>query len=411
MKKPPSPPKIPLLGHIPAFRRDVLGLLIRSVETYGDHILFKLGPHPVYLFNHPDDALHILKKNASNYDKDTRSTRFLSDIAGESVLTSNDKAWQQKRTHLQPAFHRKAIVGFETIMREEAQALVESWEPQSRINASADLTTATFRIVARSLFGTDIPRDTLTSLADPIGRLLTEAFTRLGSLTGRKSKKFKQAKRQLDAVVDDVIAQRQEEPDTPDLLELIRSGNPDPDYVHHESIAFLLAGHETTANALSWMLAYLAQHPEEQERCVDDPEATDRAFHEAMRLSPPIWIIERHAIGEDEVAGYRIPKGASVTIPTYTLHRHPDFWDDPETFKPDRFIDAELHPAGYLPFGLGPRVCIGKEFALMEARLIAAALLPRFRFRLADHHHPEPDAAITLRVKGDLFLTLEDRKN
>ena len=188
--KPPSPPSLPLIGHIPGFRRDVLGLLIRSVEEYGDHIRFKLGPHPVYVFNHPDDAYHVLKKNASNYDKETRSTRFLRDIADESLLTSNGKQWQKRRQHLQPAFHRKAIVGFETIMQEEAQALLKSWEQQTQVNASADLTTTTFRIVARALFGTDIPRDTLTSLAAPIGQLLTESFTRLGSLTGRKSRQF-----------------------------------------------------------------------------------------------------------------------------------------------------------------------------------------------------------------------------
>ena len=132
--KPPSPPSLPLIGHIPGFRRNVLGLLIRSVEEYGDHIRFKLGPHPVYVFNHPDDAHHVLKKNASNYDKETRSTRFLRDIADESLLTSNGKQWQKRRQHLQPAFHRKAIVGFETIMQEEAQALLESWEQQTQVN-------------------------------------------------------------------------------------------------------------------------------------------------------------------------------------------------------------------------------------------------------------------------------------
>ena len=408
--KPPSPPSLPLIGHIPGFRRDVLGLLIRSVEEYGDHIRFKLGPHPVYVFNHPDDAHHVLKKNASNYDKETRSTRFLRDIADESLLTSNGKQWQKRRQNLQPAFHRKAIVGFETIMQEEAQALLESWEQQTQVNASADLTTTTFRIVARALFGTDIPRETLTSLAAPIGQLLTESFTRLGSLTGRKSRQFIESKRQLDEVVTSIIENRTSSPETPDLLELIKSGDPDPNYIHHESISFLLAGNETTANALSWMLAFLVQHPEEQERCASDPEAIDRAFHEAMRLAPPIWIVERHALGDDQVSGYDVPKGASITIPTYTMHRHRDFWDEPDRFNPDRFIDADLHPAAFIPFGIGPRVCIGKEFALMEARIIASVLLPKLRFSLASDATPEPEAAITLRIKGDLHLKLEPRK-
>ncbi len=406
--KPPSPPSLPLIGHIPAFRRDVLGLIIRSVREYGDVIRFKLGPHPIYLVNHPDAILHVLKKNAVNYDKDTRSTRFLRDIASESLLTSNGEAWRQRRQHLQPAFHRQAISGFESIMREEAEVLVRSWKNQSQVNASADLTTTTFSIVARSLFGSDVARSTLASLAAPIAQVLTEAFTRLGSLTGRKSRRFVSAMSQLNAVVDSVIAARTQAPDSPDLLELIRLGNPDPRAVHDESVSFLLAGHETTANALSWLLAYLAHHPDEQARCAQDPAALDRAFQESLRLSPPIWIIERHALGPDEISGYTIPQNASVAICTYTVHRHPDFWDAPDTFQPDRFLQPV--PAAFIPFGLGPRVCIGKEFALMEARIIAGALLENFQFTPMSSTFPEAETGITLRIKNDLHLILKPRR-
>lgn len=407
--KPPTPPGLPLIGHIPEFRRDVLGLLIRSVKKYGDRVRFRLGPYPVYLFNHPDDVRHILKTNAANYDKDTRSTRFLSDICGESLLTSNGEKWRERRQHLQPAFHRRAITGFETIMQDETEHLVARWEKKEEVDAAADLTTTTFGIVARSMFGTAIPRETLSSLADPIGRILTEAFIRLGTLTGRKSKSFRRAMAQLDGVVDSVISNRVESPDSPDLLDLIRSACDDPRDVHGESIAFLLAGHETTANALSWLLANLAGHPGEQERCATDPEALDRAFQESMRLAPPIWIIERHAIGPDEVSGYHVPKGVSAVICTYTLHRHPDFWDDPDEFKPDRFLKSDFPASAFIPFGLGPRVCIGKQFALMEARIIAGALLSRFRFRRATDNPLEAEPGITLRLKGELRLKLEPR--
>jgi cytochrome P450 len=309
---------------------------------------------------------------------------------------------------LQPAFHHQAINGFESIMHEEAKILVDSWKKQSQVNASADLTTTTFSIVARSLFGTNIDRATLTSLAAPIAQVLTEAFTRLGTLTGRKSRKFVHAMKQLDTVVDSVISARTAAPSSPDLLELIRSGNPDPRYVHHESIAFLLAGHETTANALSWLLAYLAHHPEEQTRCVHDSGALDRAFQETLRLSPPIWIIERHAIGPDEVSGYTIPKNASVAICTYTVHRHPDFWENPDTFQPDRFLNPA--PPAFLPFGIGPRVCIGKEFALMEARIIAGALLSQFQFTPISDAFPSPETGITLRIKNDLRFNIQTRQ-
>lgn len=406
--KPPSPPCFPFIGHIPEFRRDVLGLIIRSVREYGDMIYFKLGLYPVYLINHPDHIAHILKKNAANYDKETRSTRFLRDISGESLLTSNGDEWRKKRQHLQPAFHRQAIMGFESIIREEADVLVNLWKNQSQVNASADLTTTTFSIVARSLFGADIDRDTLGSLSGPISQVLSEAFTRLGSLTGMKSRAFLRAMKQLNTVVDSIISSRTQSPESPDLLEMIRSGNPDPKCIHDESISFLLAGHETTANALSWLLAYLAFHPDEQERCSNDPEALERAFQEAMRLAPPIWIIERHALEPDEISGYPIPKNASIAICTYTVHRHPDFWDDPESFKPDRFLEPA--PTAYIPFGLGPRVCIGKEFALMEARIIAGALLANYQFTPTSSTFPKAEAGITLRIKNDLHLNLQPRR-
>lgn len=408
MKKPPSPPCLPIIGHIPGFRRDVLGLIQRSVREYGDMVYFKLGPHPIYLINHPDDVIHVLKKNAANYDKETRSTKFLRDISGESLLTSNGDEWRKKRQHLQPAFHRQAIMGFESIIREEADVLVKSWQNQNRVNASADFTTTTFKIVARSLFGADIAREVLASLAAPITQLLTEAFTRLGSLTGMKSRKFKQSLKELEDVVSSVISSRTNSPGSPDLLELIRSGNPDPKYIREESISFLLAGHETTANALSWLFAYLAYDPEEQERCAQDPDTLERAFNEAMRLSPPIWIVERRALGPDEISGYPIPKNASLAICTHTLHRHPDFWDEPDRFKPDRFLEPA--PAAYIPFGLGPRVCIGKEFALMEARIIASALLKNFNFTPTSPEFPEAETGITLRIKNDLHLNVQPRR-
>ncbi len=405
--KPPSPPCLPIIGHIPQFRRDVLGLIVRSVREYGDFVHFKLGPYPVYLVNHPDAIAHVLRINADNYDKDTRSTRFLSDICGESLLTSNGEEWECRRHHFQPAFHRQAIRGFETIMQEEAELLVSGWRNKSVVDASADLTATTFRIVARSLFGAEISHATLASLTDPITQVLTEAFTRLGTLTGRKSRAFTGAMRQLDAAVDAIISGRTASPDSPDLLELIRSGATHPRDVHNESISFLLAGHETTANALTWLFAYLAQYPEEQARCARDPDALHRAFQETLRLSPPIWIIERHAIGTDQVAGFTIPKNASVTICPYTVHRHPEFWENPDAFQPDRFLNPV--PPAYLPFGLGARFCIGREFALMEARIIAAAILKNHVVTPVSPHPPEPEPVITLRVKNGLQLALQAR--
>jgi cytochrome P450 len=410
--KAPGPPSLPLIGHLPGFRRDVLGLLAQGVRDYGDLVRFKLGPREVILVNHPDAIRQVLKTNARNYDKDTRSTRLLSDICGESLLTANGDEWQRRRHTLQPAFHHRAVEGFASIIHEEGAALVERIAGHDDIEASSQMMQTTFRVVARALFGADLPDATTAALEAPIETLLGEAFARLGSLTGRRSREFRRAKRQLDEIVagilSEILAKPRSADEVTDLLGLMRSGDYDEVDLRNESTNFLIAGHETTANALTWLLAHLAAHPEEQDRCAADPAALERALSETLRLSPPIWIVERQAIGADEIGGYEIPAGVSVVVCTYTLHRHRDFWEDPESFNPDRFLDPP--PAAYLPFGLGPRVCIGREFALMEAKIIAAALLERYRFSLsAGGGVPVPEAAITLRVRGGLRLRLEPR--
>lgn len=407
MSKAPGPPCLPIVGHIPAFRRDVLGLLSRGVRDYGDLVRFKLGPREIYLVNHPDGIRQVLKGNARNYDKDTRSTRLLHDLCGESLLTSNGDDWQRRRHTLQPAFHHKAIEGFAAIMREEGDALVRDLETVGQFEASGAMMRTTFRVVARALFGASLPEVNIAGLEAPIGLLLGETFARLGTIFGRKSRSFVQSLSQLDESVAAILAAPRPESGTPDLLDLMRHEEYDERDLRNEAVTFLLAGHETTANALTWLLAYLAPRPDEQDRCAWDPDSLDRAISETLRLSPPIWIIERHSIGPDQIAGFSISAGVSVVICPYTVHRHSEFWDQPEIFDPDRFLDPP--PPAYIPFGLGPRVCIGREFSLMEARIVAAALLKRFRFFPLTKSPPVPDPAITLRVRGGLRLKIEPR--
>jgi cytochrome P450 len=194
--------------------------------------------------------------------------------------------------------------------------------------------------------------------------------------------------------------------------------------LRNETITFLLAGHETTANALTWTFHLLSRHPEVEERLREEihsvlggrrPDLQDvaklvytkRVIQEAMRLYPPIWIIERRAIGEDEIAGYKIPAGSSVVISPYALHRHPGFWERPEAFDPSRFESPP--PDAYIPFGAGPRFCIGHEFAMLEARLIVAMVLQAFRLRGVPGHPIEPMPDITLRPRHGMKMTLHPR--
>ena len=404
---PPSPPSWPLLGHIPAFRRDVLGLLLRSVREHGDILRFRLGPRPVYLVNDPGAVHHVLRTHARNYDKETRTSAFLRDITGESLLTSNGEAWTRRRHLFQPAFHRQATDGFAAIMREEAAALADRWRPGTVVDAATDMMGVTFRIVARTLFGSRLPDDLVASLEQPIGIVLAESFARHGKLISLPSRRFRQAMTRLDAAIARVLDKARPEDGRPDLLTLMRSAGFSADEIRNESITFLLAGHETTANALTWLLAFLARHPDDQQRCAQDAGALDRALSETLRLAPPVWIIERRAIETDEIAGFTIPAGSSVVVCPFTIHRHPRFWRQPDEFLPDRFLEDP--PAAYLPFGLGPRFCIGREFALMEARLIAGILLDHFRVTSVTGAFPVPEPSITLRVRGGLGIRLHPR--
>ncbi len=406
--QPPSPPAWPIIGHIPAFYRDVLGLLLRSVHTHGDVLRFRLGTRPIYLINHPDAIQHVLRTHARNYDKATRTTAYLRDVTGESLLTSNGEAWLLRRHLFQPAFHREAIDGFEQIMHEEAENLASRWQQETTVEAASDMMHVTFRVVARALFGAKVSSQTLAALEQPIDLLLAESFERHGRLFGYKKPCFAPALSNLNTAVARVISEAKPDGCHSDLLTLMRNAEFSDQEIRDESVTFLLAGHETTANALTWLLAFLSRDPKEQERCAHDPDALDRALRETLRLAPPIWIIERHAIDFDEISGYTIPAGSSVVICPYTVHRHKDFWQEPEKFLPDRFIEDP--PAAYLPFGIGPRFCIGREFSLMEARIIAAAILKRFQISPVTQEPPVPLPSITLRVRGGLKLKLHPRK-
>jgi cytochrome P450 len=357
----------------------------------------------MHLVNHPDDIQHVLRTHARNYDKATRTTAFLREVTGESLLTSNGEAWLRRRQVLQPAFHRQAVDGFADIMRTEAAALVEKWRPGTTVEAAGEMMRVTFRVVARALFGAQVPAETLAALEAPIGVLLEESFARHGRPLGFTRPRFSQALAALDAAVAKVLESARRE----GLLALMMDAGFSQHEIRDESITFLLAGHETTANALTWLFAFLARDAGEQDRCARDAGALDRTLQETLRLAPPIWILERHAIDADVIGGYDIPAGASVLICPYTVHRHPAFWEQPDQFRPDRFLQEP--PAAYLPFGLGPRFCIGREFALMEARIIASAVLETFRIEPISNNPAVAVPGITLRVRGGLPLKLLPR--
>lgn len=445
---PPGPPSHPILGNLREIRRDTLGFLLSAARQYGDIFSFRFMFFPGLLANHPDHIRHVLQDNHRAYSKQHFDYAILRPVLGEGLLTSDGEYWLRQRRLIQPAFHRQRIAFFGEQMVQETEKMLRRWESQYQegqvVDIAEEMMRLTLTIVGRALFSVE-----LSAQAGTVGPAFTTINAQVSDLfrsvlpTTLKFRLpgFRHALGELNQTVQAIIDQRR--------LELARSGNAGDDLLamliqaraegsndqmtdqqlRDEVVTLLLAGHETTANALTWTWYLLSEHPPAFERlryelesvlsrrspCLDDlPQLkyTRMVVNEGLRLYPPAWVISRRAEQDDEIGGYPIPKGTVVSLSPYTMHRHPGFWDAPETFEPERFSPecSEGRPQyAYFPFGGGPRLCIGRDFALQEAVLILATVAQRYRLELAPGHPVEPEPLITLRPKHGMRMTLTTR--
>lgn len=439
----PGPPGHWLLGHIPDFRRDVLGLLSSAARDFGDIVRFRLGPQVLHLLNHPDHIAHVLQSNVRNFDKRTRSARFIQSITGDSLLTTNGEFWQRQRRLIQPAFHHQNIAGFAETMTTATAAMLQRWAPRVAAGETMDLASEmmqlTYTIVGRTLFSAEVGADA-DAVEHAMEVILPHTFGKLGRIFNwpewmptPANRRFRKALGAVDEVVYRIIREHRDrqavgELDRDLLSILLRVRDAETgaglsdEQLRNETITFLLAGHETTANALAWTFYLLAQHPEVEARLrselaevlggrvptlADLPQLsfTKMVVKEAMRLFPPIWIIERRVIEDCTIGGFYLPANSAVLISPYALHRHREFWEEPEKFDPLRF--AAGSPAGYIPFGAGQRFCIGSEFAMLEAQLITAMVVQAFRLQLVPGQMVAPLPVITLRARNGILMTAE----
>lgn len=414
-----------------AFRRDVLGLLLESAATYGDIVRFRVGPIVVHFVNEPASIAQVLQSKG-RYDKQTRSTAAIRAICDASLLTTEGPAWERRRRLMQPAFHRQRLGTLVDRITPLIDVRLATWRAGQTVDIASEMMRVTFAIVGVAILGVDVGAASADVEAD-IAFMLQRVFDRWGQIVPlptwvptRGQRRFRRALANVDAVVDRIIAEhRSGTSRAADLLTLLmdardaESGAAFTDgELRNEVITMLLAGHETTASALAWTFAHLAAHPEaaarvraevaqvlgERTPTFDDLpalEVTTAAIQEAMRLSPPIWAIERRAVKADVIGGYAIPAGSSVIVSPYALHRHPRYWTSPLTFDLNRFVGVKA-PAAYLPFGAGPRYCIGAEFAMLEARLVVAMVMQRWQLTLEPGHTVVPQPSLTLRLTDGL---------
>ena len=436
----------PRFGFIEFFRRvreDQLSIIVP--ELFSRNMVYSrlLFLHS-FLINKPEYIEHVLLANHANYSKSHFLRHLLGPLLGDGLLTSEGDFWRRQRRIAAPAFHSKRVASFVATMASSAGATLARWRTKTEpFDIAAEMMALTLDIISRTMFSRDVSGDVeaVRRLVDIVVALRPSMLDLLGFpewLPRPRPIAYRRAIAAFEALVARFVAERRADGiDRGDLLSMLLAAR-DPEtgegmsdrQLRDEILTIFLAGHETTANALSWTWYLLAQSPEAERRLHDEldrvlggrmPASTDLAalkwtrmvIEEAMRLYPPAHTISRTAIGEDRIGGVRVPPGASISISIYVTHRNPHLWPDPERFEPERFAPAAVaqrHRFAYLPFGGGPRICIGNGFALAEAQVIVAAIAQHYRVRLAPGHAVERIGLVTLRPKGGLWVTLEPRK-
>ena len=425
-----------------AFRRDPLGGFFQSALKYGDVVRYR-GVWITHQLSHPDHIQHVLQSNFANYRKG-RGYKILKLSLGEGLLTSEGALWQRQRKMTQPSFQGQQVASFVATMAENAQAMLRRWEvhasQQTVFDVVPDFMRLTLNIAAQVLFTTNLEAD-----AESIRRTLEigrdysvdrawSIFPPPLGLPTKRDREYRGALAHIHGIIDRIIAERRRAPTRiNDLLTMLmeardENGAPMSDkQLRDEVITLLTAGHETTTLVLAWTCFLIATRPDVVERmtaeaaflngCVPSYDDVMRlryarmVVEESMRLYPPVWTLARTAVNEDEIGGYRIPAGSEILIFPYITQRHPKWWQEPETFRPERFApeNSAARPRyAYLPFGAGPRTCIGLNFAMIEVLVTLTMVLQRFRLRLAiDADKVRPDPSVTLQPRPGVLVKIQ----
>lgn len=402
----------------------------------------------VLLTDRPEIMQHVLQKNNKNYTKTRVVSELLKKQLGNGLLTSEGEYWLKQRRAIQPGFHRKRLEGISTIMVAEINKYLDEVfdvyaETGKEVDIAKEMTELAFKIVSKSLFGTEVEDDKLEVieeivsqsqqfLVDQVRKPMLKPWFHISGAYKRNEA----IKAQGDALIMEIIKERlastEEHSDLLDMLIQTRyedgSGMTDQQLLE-EAVILYVAGHETSANAMAWMWYLLAIHPEIEEKVLQSVDESigdqDPSFEklrdlgyclqvveETMRLYPPAWVIDRKPLADDEFEGIPIKKENDVLCFIYGVHRSKRYWEDPETFDPERFTaenKAKQVPFSYMPFGGGPRLCIGNNFALMEMQFVLAMMIKRYRFKVVENQEIDINPMITLRPRHGIKVIVKKR--
>jgi cytochrome P450 len=423
------------------FRTRTLEFITDMSRNYGDMAYFRIGPYRVYFVNHPALVRDVLVHKAKHFAKVASSTRVLSQIDGQGLAVSQGDFWLRQRRLVQPAFHARRLGRYADITVEYTHRLTDRWRPGVALNVADEMTHLALDVIAKALFDVEIGdqvehlREAVRIFAETLFNEVSAPFTLPDWLPLPAKRRKRWAIQTVDALIRDIIrVRRATGEDKGDLLSMLllavdEAGNGTgmtDEQARDEAVTLFRAGHDATAAGLAWTWYLLAHHPEVEARLIAEVDAVlggrpatyadlprlpyaGMVVKESLRLYPPTWALFAREPGADvELGGYVLPRGAMVFIFPWGIHRNPRFFEDAEKFDPGRFgaDHAEgLTPGAYIPFGLGPHVCIGAGFATMQMVLTVATVLQRFRLALAPGHGPvEPEPHIAIRPRGGLHV-------
>ncbi len=440
----PLPPTPRRFKGLRRFTKEPPQFMYEIIQRYGDIARWR-GFFDIFFVNHPDYVRRVLSQSYEHYSKNVIDYRVLAQMMGNGLVSNDGPHWAKQRKLMQPMFANRVVNGFDAPINMLTNDLLDDWDRRlsdGPILVDQEMGRLTFRIVGATLFGSDIDEyaQEVADILDLVN-LQTQDIRALLTLypwlPTPYNIKWRKAKSRLDDIVYAMIAARRREgAQENDILDrLLAARDTDTDQgmsevqMRDEVVTLMLAGHETSSTALAWTLYLLAKNTAVQDRLaaeLDGPlsakQATSKDLNEvpylkqvvqeSMRIYPPVWAIARRSQETEVFGGYKVPAGSYVAVVPYALHRHPEFWPDPERFDPDRFdpnSDESRHSYAYLPFAAGPRACIGLGMAMLEIQLVLAQIMSRYRVRLVDGHVVETDAKVTLKQRYGLPLHFEHR--
>jgi cytochrome P450 len=430
-------------GNLPDFQRDPLELLERCVRDHGDFVQLKFAKKNVLLINDPADIEFVLATGARNFRKTLGyRTPMMRRLFGQGLLTSEGEFWTRQRRLSQPAFHRDRIAGYAKVITDFAGRGLAKWKPGEVRPVHLDMMRLTTEVVTKTLFNSDVPRE-----IDDLGEgsaIVMQRFNQqlsiwrllVNLLPTPSSLRFRRVMRNLDEFIYGLIRKRRESgEDTGDLLSMLLQARDDDgngmsdQQLRDELTTLMVAGLDTTALTLAWAFYLLALNPEVDRKLFCDLQAVlgdrpptfndlpklacvEAVVKETMRLYPAGWIVGREALQDCQTPSVKIGRGTSVIMSQWLKHRDVRYFSQPEKFMPDRWVSEEIKKLpkfAYFPFGGGPRVCIGNSFAMMEATLVLAMVVQKFRLTAKPDYLVKPWPAITLQPRGGIFLQVEPR--